>query len=106
MTRILRQNHTGNRLVDKTSRDIQQFAALASQSPFWEGSVVTATLSTLTTQVNHQLGRAYRGWIVVRLLASYGVLVFEPAGVATPTSSLTSIPLTASGPCTVTLWCY
>jgi hypothetical protein len=105
VTRLLRQERTGDRQVDQIGRNVELFARVARASPFWDGALVTATLSSTPTQVNHTLGRAYRGWLVVRLQATSAQGVFEPPG-ATQVSSQTSIPLQASGPCTVTLWVY
>lgn len=34
-------------------------------SPFVSGSIVDATIGTSDTQVEHKLGRAYQGWLLV-----------------------------------------
>lgn len=107
MTRqLLRQERTGNRQVDNLGRNVELFARLARQSPFWSGKLVSGVTlnSTGTTQVNHQLGYAYSGWLVVRQVGN--AVVFEPPGVATQASAAASCPLQASGPCTVSLWFY
>ena len=109
MTRVLRKEFTGNRQTDNQSRNTDEFARIASQSPFWDGNAVTVTFvpSTLTN-VGHGLGRAYQGWVITRLVAlgASPVVVEAPAGPSVPSNPAQWVPMVASAACQVTLWFY
>jgi hypothetical protein len=109
VTRVLHREFTGNRQADNQSRNTEEFARIASQSPFWDGNSVTVTLQGATiTNVGHGLGRAYQGWVITRLVAlAPSPIVFEvPAGPSVPSNPSVWVPMEATAACQVTLWFY
>ena len=83
-------------------RDAKSSIEGLSKTLILAGTPVTVDLTTTTTAVPHQLGRPYRGFIVIDKTATCDVwrdktYTSQPA---------TVIPLQASASVTVTLWVF
>jgi hypothetical protein len=107
--KLLRQVHTGNRLIDDSNRNVELFTSQARRSPFWSGNLVENLTFTggVLQNVNHGLGRVYRGWFIVRLQAVSAVTLAEiPYNSSTPLafSPMTWVPLETTAGCIVSLW--
>lgn len=84
-------------------RDVSQFSAELIDNPLLNGQLIeNVSLSATTYSVSHGLGRAYRGYIVVKRNANQLEYV-DTTSTANPT---THIPLKAGGAVTVSLWVF
>lgn len=82
---------------------LEEATARSLELPFHEGRQVNDIVIATATRkrVAHGLGRAVRGWFVVR--SNAGVLPYEESGNPYPERELW---LTASGDVTISIWVY
>lgn len=105
-TRIAtRREHTGDRQLDVMQRETQRLAQGQNACPFLAGNLVTGVILVAGTPltVNHGLGRAPRGCIVVR---SYGANAAPPPveSAAQPPDLTRQIALQTIANATFDLW--
>lgn len=87
--------------VDRVQDNIKLFSDQLVDIPILNGQLIeNVALTTSAVLVNHKLGRAYRGWIVVDQSAN--------ASVYSTTTTLPTrfISLVASNTVTVSLWVF
>ena len=87
--------------VERVQNNIESFANQLTNIPILNGVLLEdVALSGSETLVNHKLGRAYRGWIIVDKNANQGVWVTNT------TYPERFLGLTAGGTVTVSLWVF
>lgn len=87
--------------LDRIQSNVEIFTRPLTNLPLLDGRLIEdITLSTSETLVDHKLGRAYRGWIIVDKDAIQDVYV---SSAALPERFLA---LTAGGAVTVALWVF
>ncbi len=90
-----------NDVIERMQQNVSQVFNALSSVELLNGRLITdVALTTSETLVDHKLGRAYRGWIVVNKNANQDVYVAN--------TGLTErfLKLTASGTVTVSLWVF
>lgn len=105
MSLKLRREHTGDRQLEQIQRESQRVADRGNDCPFLEGNLVTDVQFTGTnaTTIDHGLGRAPRGFIVVR---SHGANAAPPPKEAStqPSDLSLQIALQTTSTSTFDLW--
>jgi hypothetical protein len=87
--------------LDRVQSNVELFAGSLQNIPLLNGRLVTdVALTTSETLIEHKLGRAIRGWIIVDKNASQDVY---RSSEDLPERFL---PLTAAGTVTVDLWVF
>ena len=88
-------------ILDRFQQNIATvFGALSQVEPLNGRLIEDVALSTSETLVEHKLGRAYRGWIIVNKNAAQDVYV------SSTTLNERFLKLTAAGTVTVSLWVF
>ena len=87
--------------LDRTQSNIKLFSDNIVNIPILNGRLIEdVVLSSSETNINHKLGRAYRGWIIVNKNAQQDVWV------SSTTLNERFLNLTAAGTVTVSLWVF
>lgn len=92
---------TNNAEINRIQLNIAEFVSPLTSNPMLDGRLIeNVVLGTTETLIEHKLGRAYQGWIIVNKNAAQDVYV-----------SSTSLPkkhlaLTAGGTVTVSIWVF
>lgn len=96
-----KKSTTENPDVNKVQVNIAEFVTPLISNEMLDGRLIEdVALSTSETLVEHKLGRAYKGWIIVNKNAAQDVYV------SSTTLTKRYLALTAGGTVTVSLWVF
>jgi hypothetical protein len=101
--KALRRFRTGDENLDRLQDALQEWARQLDRNPWLDGVLLEGVaLAAGTNVITHKLGRALRGWWLVRRVRAGGAANY-PSELASDEDTLT---LDATGAETVSIWVW